>query len=261
VRLEGDAQRRRRALGLSPVEGLGGIRRVPEDGDARHSGKRFLQHLEPFRAELRQHLGHAGDVPAGLGKAGNVARSDRIAMPREDDRNGHGRFSGCIRLRRSHREDYVHVQAHQLGGKRGQPLKFAVGVAVLDGDVLSVHIPEFPQPLSKRVEPSGVCGSGRSRQHTNAGGLARLLRVDGERRGEDTESKNDESDQPHAAGESSGTPVCAPAPRPRAPGRREVPGRARTYPRTAPPGDVGLRRARPYSRSATAARYLVMAAR
>src|SRR5262245_26761412 len=88
-------------------------------GDARHAGKRFLEHLEPFRAQLGQHLGHAGDVAAGFGQAGHVARADRIAVSGEHDWNGYGRLPGCSRLRCGHREDDVHVQAHKFGSKIG----------------------------------------------------------------------------------------------------------------------------------------------
>src|SRR2546425_5810084 len=88
---------------------------------------------------------------------------------------------------------------------------------MFDDDALAFDVPRLTQSLEERFLERR-----REDEEPDSRHLPRLLSLDGERRWEHTESENDESDQPHAAGESSRTPRDAPAPRPRAPGRRGV---------------------------------------
>src|SRR4030095_11439842 len=115
--------------------------------------------------------------------------------------------------------DGVPLGQAQLGRQVGQPVDPILRISIVDDNILALNPPELAQPLPERVEQGRPIGRGREAKKTYPRPLARLLRVGGERRREDTESKNDESDQPHAAEECSGRPPDAPAPRPRAPCR------------------------------------------
>src|SRR4030095_427417 len=95
----------------------------------------------------------------------------------------------------------IHVETDQLGGEGGQPLILAFAIAVLDGDVLALHIAELAQSSAERLIAGDVRGGHAGRENSDAGNSWRLLRF-GRSRSKDAESENDrESDQPHRARE------------------------------------------------------------
>ena len=78
----------------------------------------------------------------------------------------------------------------------GEPLLAAIGRSVLDDDVLSLDVPEFPQPLSEGIEVGSVHRRGRCLQHTDPIHLPRRLGLGGERRGEESTSQSAEERSP-----------------------------------------------------------------
>src|SRR5713101_1125212 len=92
-------------------------------------------------------------------------------------------------------------------------------MALLDDEVLSLHIAEIPQSLLKSRSPALVLISRVRREKADLPNLSSLLGLGGERRGQKADGENDrEPDQPHraprwrtTAGESSRTPRHAPA--------------------------------------------------
>src|SRR4029450_199240 len=101
----------------------------------------------------------------------------------------------------------------QLGSEIRKSISLSLCIAVVDDDILTFHVAKLAQTA---LESFDTCRVGRGRashQQTYPRNFLWLLRLNGERRETEAESEN-EPDQPHAARESSRTPLCAPAPRP-----------------------------------------------
>jgi hypothetical protein len=86
------------------------------------------------------------------------------------------RASGIL----THRHKDVHRETGQLGREVGEAIELVVGIAVLDGEVLTLDIAKVAQALPEGlVDPSGT-----SDEVPNAPHLARWLRNGSERHGE-----------------------------------------------------------------------------
>jgi hypothetical protein len=107
---------------------------------------------------------------------------------------------------RPQRYDDVHLEPDQLGRQVGQPVDPILRISIVDDNILTLNPPELAQPLPECVEQGRPIGRGRQTKKTYPRHLSRLLRVGGERRGEETHGEDSgECDTPdhHAA-----TAVC-----------------------------------------------------
>src|SRR5262249_28344309 len=158
----------------------------------------FLEQLKSFSAQVRRHSGHPSNVAPRFSQAGDVAGPDWITMQPEDNGNGGRRSLDSTRLRGRRRNDDVHVEADQLGGKLRQSLGLALGIAVLDDDGLPLDVAQLSQTLAERLISGGVHRRDAHCENPDARHFPSLLRLDGEWRNRDTDHEdNRDPDPPH----------------------------------------------------------------
>src|SRR5499426_197747 len=166
------------------------IGRVREDGHTADLGDGLLEQLQLFGDDFQAGAaGHPCDVPARAREARDEPGTNRIANGNHDDRDRPGGVLGCRRYLRPRRcDDEVHLEPDQLGRQVGQPVDPILRISIVDDDILALNPPELAQPLPERVEQGRPIGTGREAKKTYPRHLSRLLRVGGERRGEEAES-------------------------------------------------------------------------
>jgi hypothetical protein len=79
-----------------------------------------------------------------------------------------------------------HDMMSQLGREAGQPVDPILRISIVDDNILALNPPELAQPLPERVEQGRPIGRGRHTKKTYPRHLSHLLRLGGERRGEET---------------------------------------------------------------------------
>src|SRR5215510_11439613 len=120
--------------------------------------KNFLEQLQPFSRDIRGHERHTCDVTSRLGKTGNQPSLHWIGIRSHDDGNRLRRTLRSLHRRPSPGEDDLHPQTNQFLRKFRQPVKFVVGISILDDDVLSLCIAQFPQTLPNYLDSVSVAG-------------------------------------------------------------------------------------------------------
>jgi hypothetical protein len=110
-------------------------------------------------------------------KAFGPTISDWIAAGDRHDGNGVRGFSRGHKSRRTVRKNDVHLQVHQLGSLRGQPIGHAIRVASLDDNVPPFDVPELAQTLpDSRVRVwIGACWRGTKRKNADLGSVGTSL--------------------------------------------------------------------------------------
>ena len=83
------------------------------------------------------------------------------------------------------RDDEVDLQANQFCREVGQPVVLPFGPAVLDGEVLPLHVAEVVKTLPEGLHEVGVTSRGGAAQESEPVDLGLRLRIGGERRGEE----------------------------------------------------------------------------
>ena len=129
--------------------------------------------LPPGRARLATSPAPTGSpttaMTMGIVVVACLAASDRRIRPRHDD---------------------VDLEPDQLGRESGEPLVLSLRPSVLDHDVLALDVAELAQPSPERLdEMLGRHGRGRGHEEADPIDLPRLLRLGGERRGEEAASQ------------------------------------------------------------------------
>src|SRR5262249_17943389 len=128
---------------------------------------------------------HPGEVPAGSGEARDETRADGIAHGRHDKRDrrrGSLEGQGCGR---ASRDDHVHLEGKELGNELGEALVLALRPAILDNDGAAPDVTEGTQPVAKRSDEIGLEVRAGVPEEADTVDLPRLLRLGGERRGEE----------------------------------------------------------------------------
>jgi hypothetical protein len=146
--LQLEAQRQRGALGRLHKEGCGGILRIPEDGNARNLGHGLLEELQPFLIE-RRGGDHARDVAAWARETGDEPRGYRIATMHHNDRNRARGALGRTRRRDSLCHKHLDREPDQVGRQVGKPLVLPLGIALHQGEVLALDVPQLAEPLAE----------------------------------------------------------------------------------------------------------------
>src|SRR5262245_27685976 len=86
-----------------------------------------------------------------MGEALREPGAHWIADPDHDNgdccRRSHGRNGGW----RPEGSDHIHGQADELSRSLGEPFGHAIGVAIVEGDVLAFHVAEVAQSLTESV--------------------------------------------------------------------------------------------------------------
>jgi hypothetical protein len=83
-------------------------------------------------------------------------------------------------------DEHVRVESDQLGGERGKALLAALRPTVFDHDVPTFVVPQVTEALQEGVEVSRVVCGGQHPEEADSVDLPCLLRLGGERRGEET---------------------------------------------------------------------------
>jgi hypothetical protein len=144
------------------------------------------QQLQSLGEEVGGLLRRAGDVPAGPREARHQPDAHGIDRVRQNDRYRLRHVLDGQRGRRRRCDDQVEVESSERGGKLRKSLRASVGVPTLHDEVLSLHVPEFPELLKEGF----IDRHGRDGNKADPPYLRRLLRLGGERRGEEAEGEN-----------------------------------------------------------------------
>src|SRR5262249_38596168 len=97
--------------------------------------------------------------------------------------------------KRAGSDNGVDVETNQLVRQARESLEPSIGVSKLDTDVLALDVTEIPKPLLEGLVDRVGARIG-ARQYPDPRYLRRLLRLRGERRGEETASKGPEERTP-----------------------------------------------------------------
>jgi hypothetical protein len=175
------------------VEEIRRIDRIVEDGDADQGGDSLFEQLQQFPGGLGGQRNHPCDIPAGTGQALDQAclhRVDRTARHHNGDRGG------CLLGRQRHRVtthcDEVDVATDEVGRQRWEERDVPFRVAVLQADVLPLHVSQLTQALVEGFLDRWPIECLRTPgENPDAVNFPGLLRVGNERRREDGEGEQD----------------------------------------------------------------------
>ena len=159
-----------RGCGLRSSQQLGledGIVRIPEDCDARNSGRGFPQQLQRFPHDLSGHTGRAGHVCTRVPQACDQPRAHGIRNRYHDNRNGVGCVLCGERGLGHYSNDYIHVEPDELRCKLGQPIKSSFRKPVLNSDSRALDIAEIAQRLPECLVAALESGQRQSRATSN----------------------------------------------------------------------------------------------
>ena len=163
---------------------------VPEEDEPGKTGDRLGEQLNLLGDDVFVLGGEPGDVPAWAREACHQTGGDRVAQDGGDDDGGAARRSPGRPDRGSPGDDNdIALGLDELGRQRGQALAPAVRPAVLHRDRLALDPAQLPEPLPEGTERLGRTRRVRVSEEPDARQeLPRLLRVGGERRGEEAAS-------------------------------------------------------------------------
>src|SRR4029450_9058463 len=120
-------------------------------------------------------------------QAGSEPAPNRIVSSSEDNGEGPGRLLGGEGLGCACGQDDINLERNQFGRESREPLELPLGISVFDHDVAALDVTEVTQSLKEGLSQVGKSGQ-VARQEAYASDLDRLLRLDGERRGEEAPS-------------------------------------------------------------------------
>src|SRR5438034_5219754 len=162
-------QRRCRSLYLLELEDIGGVVWIPEKGYARDGWNCLLENLQPLGTDVRSKDGVTGDISSRSGEAWHKAGAHGIADRDHDDGNrGGGLLGRQARGRAVGRNDIDRATNERRRGLC-EPLRHAVTILIVEGDVAAFEVAEIPQPV-----PEGV-SHGRVVDDADAWDFRRLL--------------------------------------------------------------------------------------
>jgi hypothetical protein len=113
-----------------------------------------LEELQAFAAQLGAAAGQSSDVPAWSRKVRDESSPDGIRNEHEDDGNAAGRLLGRESWGRGGGHDDVDIHADKLGGKPRESTNLPAREPILDGDALTLDVPELAQALPEGVDLS-----------------------------------------------------------------------------------------------------------
>src|SRR5262249_25000612 len=149
-----------------PEEHRAGIIRIVNEGNATGGGRDLFQCLEQF-AEYRQfQVCKAGDVAAGPREALHPADADRIAYPRNDDRDG-ARELHQYRDHPTAGGDDVRVRGHQACCVRPHARHIVGGPTLVELNIAAFGPSELCDLLPQRASTNFIFGIALSIRHDN----------------------------------------------------------------------------------------------
>src|SRR2546425_6507125 len=147
-----------------------------------------MQQLKLLGADVGRSDGASRDSSSRPGQARRKAHYHRIANDGHDDGYAGGGLQRSTYARRRVRNNDIHLEAYEFLCERRKALVFAVGKAPFQRDVLPIDKSMLAQTLDEGVTIFWVCIGGSGYQYADPPQPPRLLRLGGERRGENRET-------------------------------------------------------------------------
>ncbi len=126
-----------------------------------------------------------GDIAPRLGEARHKSGPHWVTCCRQDDRDRPGGVFSSLGPKRAAGHYDVHLEPDQLSCEIGEPLSPPLRRSVLEDDVLALDVAQLVQLLSERLIDWVGAGQSPLLKNTDPIDLPRLLRLGGERRGEE----------------------------------------------------------------------------
>ena len=124
---------------------------MPQRRNARHSRQHRLQLRQSFRHQFRSKKGESGDISTWPREADHQSVLNRVAHHRYHNRNRTGRLPRGQSAGRIRCDDHVDVQVCQFAGQVRELLNVAVRFSILNDDVMTFRIAEYPKAFPKCV--------------------------------------------------------------------------------------------------------------
>src|SRR6476660_5853562 len=96
---------------------------IPQRRNSGELGNGFLEQLQSFASQHRRHGGEPSEVSPWPREAVNQPSRNRIRPAVKNNRNRLGSVLAGYGSRCGGREEYVHIEAHQLVNQSGKPVK------------------------------------------------------------------------------------------------------------------------------------------
>src|ERR1700688_3644908 len=170
--------------------------RIPQNGYAGHRRHRVFEQFNRLSSQHVVDISEAGDISSRPTEARDKATFNRIIANDHDDRNSCRRFLNDRSYVASKRVNHVWIEADQLFGHLPKPFGFSVPVAVLNGNVFSINVPERFQPFDEWTYECLILL--RKEKDPDPPRARSLLGADGERPRSRTANKTDKFSPPHA---------------------------------------------------------------
>jgi hypothetical protein len=134
-------------LGVEEIRRIG---RIVEDSDTAKCGHGLFEQLQQFPGCLCGKSDNPRDVSAGTGQALDQACLDRVGRTtRYNNGDRHGRMLGSQDMRVTVRNDDVDFETDEFGRQLWEEGYVPFRMAVLQDDVLPIHVPQLTQALLK----------------------------------------------------------------------------------------------------------------
>src|SRR5262245_43870984 len=135
----------------------------------------LLEKLQPLGTDVRANDGIAGDISSRSGEAWHEPGAYGIADRDHDDGNRGGGLLGRQACGRAEGCNNVHRATNERRCGLGESLRHAIGIRIVEGDVVAVEVTEIAQPVTEGVPVERVVDNADARD------LPRLLRARRER--------------------------------------------------------------------------------
>jgi hypothetical protein len=132
-------ERPSRRLCILPRILVEGVRCIAKDGETGHCWQGSLKHLHTFAAELGPVHGHARDITARMGEAGDDPGPQRVAG-RHHDRNRHCSSFRRDSWRRANGDDRVGAERYELSRKHVEGF---TAKSVLDFEIPALDVAQI----------------------------------------------------------------------------------------------------------------------
>ena len=132
-------------LDFFPIDCRPWVLWIPEHSHAGELGNDFLEQLQPFSGQLRDHLGQPRDVAAGPRQALNQPTRNRVTRSRHNDRDCPGSFFGSQSIGSNGSDDDVNLETDEIGREVREAIVPTLRISVLDADVFSLDPSEVAE--------------------------------------------------------------------------------------------------------------------
>jgi hypothetical protein len=173
-------------------EGTGASEASERNGEPWWDRTGLLEQLQVLLAQLQPLVRPPCDVAPGSGKAADDTTPNRIGDKPDDDGYCGGGLLGRQCCWRARGGNEIYLEADELGGESGKPFCLPLGESDIYGDVLALDPTKIPESLPECFEVRPVTSCRSLVEIADPPHLPRLLRLSGERRGEEYRTRASE---------------------------------------------------------------------